>query len=355
MVSYKGPDREYVKRAMRVARRATFPPRALVLETANCIGVHERARWPMASIKHDIELRFATWPSLAKNVAIHLGRNRFIEAGIDLKILSSLKNALDVMRSGEADVCQILFSSAIREIAAGGDYILIGIRDKVCPCGTLSLRDNHIVHPNAYANRTWGHTVNFSEDRFLMSQLADTFGFDIASIRVRDVPYPNRLAALIAKDVDFISAWWGTGYPDQILDAKADGISLDYVRWADFGLRTYGDCLLARRSWALSHRTLVESFLEIVSRTYFETLQDPETVLKEVLGEELLSKNVRDINKLRLGIKQSLELLKPSCNSATLLRVPRDEFRLVVHDILSRTSTPNEQIDWGNEFIFNDS
>jgi ABC-type nitrate/sulfonate/bicarbonate transport system substrate-binding protein len=209
------------------------------------------------------------------------------------------------------------------------------VRDKICPCGTLSLKGNQMRTPVDYGHRTWGHTAGFSEDRFLLQLLADSLGFDGGSIRLRDIPYRQRLSALVSGEVDFISAWWGTGYPDQILDSRADPCEFDYLRWRDFGLQMFGECLLARRTWVAENREILEAFLTISAEGFLGAAVDQEAAVNAILLEENVLRDDRVREKLRLSVSQSLELLEIEHNTPShVFKVSRERYFLALSAIL---------------------
>lgn len=227
----------------------------------------------------------SSWPSYGKNSGFYLAIDRgyFEDEGIQLVIQDSFQNAMLLLESGDAQLTQVLCSSALSAIEQGGDYRIVAIRDAIIPVGTISLKSEAIRTPADYEGKLWGHSESFSPELAILPALAERSSFDPDSVDIVHLEFPARLPALLNGDVDFISAWWGSGYPPQLLAARQQGIEIDFLRWSDFGIDAYGECLVARNDWLISSPVAAAGFFAAADRGFRDAIADPESAVNATI------------------------------------------------------------------------
>jgi NMT1/THI5 like len=82
------------------------------------------------------------------------------------------------------------------------------------------------------------------------------YRFAASSVRIVNVPFNARVAALLSGEADFASAWYGSGLVQlgSIL-AKA-GTPFTFIRWSDHRIDIHGQCLAAKVQWLQENSTL---------------------------------------------------------------------------------------------------
>lgn len=248
-----------------------------VIVLSSCIAIQPSIR----------KVSLSSWPSYGKNSGFYLAleRGHYSSRDVDFRLIDSLQNALLPLETGDAEVAQVLCSAALAAIEQGADYRIIAIRDAVLPVGTISLTSSGIKTPSDYERKRWGHSETFSPERALLPALAQNTGFDPNTVRLIHLEFPARLPALLKGEVDFISAWWGSGYPPQLIAARKQNIELDFIRWSDYDIDIYGECLVARNDWLKSSPSVARAFLEATQQGFEEAMTDPNSAIKAVIAQ----------------------------------------------------------------------
>jgi NitT/TauT family transport system substrate-binding protein len=255
-------------------------------------------------------VRLSSWPSFGKNAGFDLANQRgyFQDEGIDFDLITSYQQAALVpLSAGEVEVAQMLCSDALNAIEQGGELRVIGVRDAKFPVGTVSLATSNIRTPADYAGKRWGHNVGNSPEQKLLPTLAAQTGFDPTTVKLVHVDYPAQLGALIQGQIDFVSAWWGSGYPEMLLAARDQGVELRFIRWSDYGIDVYGECLVARVDWLDEHPDLAKAFLSSAVKGFLDSQSEPDAAVDAVIASNADQSEQREAIKLQ--VIQSMELV----------------------------------------------
>lgn len=257
------------------------------------------------------EIRFCAWPSWAKNCGLYLAEDlgKFRKLDLSVTVVDSPSNILSALLHGETDIAEVSCTMAIRAIRAGMPYRIIAIREAICPYGTLSLTRNPIASPQDYVGKSWGHTKAFSEDVIVLPRLAEVVGFDNSRVTMKECLYVDQLSAVFEGEVDFISASWGSDYPEQITRAGNRASELKYIRWSDYGLAVYADCFVATTTWLQRYGELATKFFAGLREGVLAGFDDPELGIHSIVSHE--SKLTVNRNLLTLAVNQSLDVLLP--------------------------------------------
>jgi NitT/TauT family transport system substrate-binding protein len=264
---------------------------------------------PIAFADPQASVRMSTWPSYGKNVPFYgpASRERGESRSVKVELANTFLQVLIPLESRDVHIAQVFVTDAIRSINQGHRFVILGARDANSPIGTVALRRNGITSPAQYAGKKWGHSLGFSPERQLLKELAALSGFDGDSVKIIHMEYGVRFSALLAGQIDFMSAWWGSGYPPIMLTAERQNIELTYIRWTDFGVDVYGEVFVARRDWVEQQPELVRGFLRAASRAFLAAMADPAAAVDAAaahLGKQGVEREI-----IRVGWQQSSELV----------------------------------------------
>lgn len=198
-------------------------------------------------------------------------------------------------------------------ISRGAPLRIIAARDAHFPVATISLKSLGISTAASYEGKRWATSVGANPELTVMGELARVAGFDQHSIRIVNIPFNARAAALISDQADFASAWYGSGLPiiGSIL-AKA-GIPYTYVRWSDFGIDIYGQCLAARNDWLETHSALAHAFLKATVKGFETAINSPSDAVSATIKQN--PNAGLDASIVREQWSQAVELLTDDYSS----------------------------------------
>jgi NitT/TauT family transport system substrate-binding protein len=253
-------------------------------------------------------VRLSTFPSYGKNSAFYVGirRGYYRQAGIDFRVVPTFANQLTPLEARQVEIAQDLCSEVMRAIELGAPYVVIAKRDSIFPVGTFSLPRSRIRRPADYQGKRWGTSVGAAPEQYVLDTLGRKTGFDADSITIVNVPFQSRLAALVAGEVDFISGYYGSGYATFYLAAKAQGIDLDYIRWWPH-IRSYGQCLAARRDWLRRNGPAARAFLRATTRAFLYSLANPARAIDAAIALNPEEAQNRDVHLL--GWRQARQIM----------------------------------------------
>jgi len=260
------------------------------------------------------EVRVATWPEYGKNAGLVLAQvnGNFEKVGIDLKLIDTFQNGLVLLEGGAADAAQVFCSAAMTSIRNGMKAKIVAARDQRSPVATVSLPKSNIKVPADYAGKRWGHSAGFSPEKSMLARLLSDAGSKIDSVDLINVDFPARLPALLAGEVDFVSAWRGSGLPVVVAAARNNGQTLDVVRWDKFGVDAYGECFVVKVDENGEPPAWITRFLSAARAGYAASVKDPAAALKAVSAmpkagdPALLSIAVEEGNELLISEGQSI-------------------------------------------------
>ena len=253
-------------------------------------------------------VHLVTFPSHGKNIGfdVALERGYFRDEGIEVTMSNAFENALAMLDGGRADIAQMLCVRAMQAMEQGARHRIIAVRDAVLPIGTISLPAAAINTPADYAGKRWGEGAEFGVERMAMRRLGELTGFDPAAVRLVNMEYRVRLPALLAGNIDFVSAWWASGYPAQLIAARREGVSLRFLRWSDYGLDGYGDCLVARQRWLDNDPRAARAFLAAAARGFHDAIADPAAAVALLVARDASQRQQAEVITLAWAQAQDL-------------------------------------------------
>jgi NitT/TauT family transport system substrate-binding protein len=254
-------------------------------------------------------IRFVSFPSFGKNSPIYLAKHRgyFASVGLAVEVVHSFQDAVLPVAAKKAEIANVLCTEALEAIQQTRAYQIIAARDAMLPVGTLSLENSSIKSPTDYHGKLWGHSQGWSPEKAILPIIAKRTNLDPTSVRIIHLEFAARLPALITGEVHFISAWWGSGYPPLKIAAQKRGIDLRFIRWSDYDIDLYGNCLLARKDWLEAKPNAIKGFLNGLVRGFEEAIANPTAAIEAVIAQNPNQSSEREV--LFLSWQQSTELV----------------------------------------------
>lgn len=231
-----------------------------------------------------VEVRLSTWPSHGKNAPFYFGISQglFRSEGIDLKVVNTFQNTLSFLEAGQADIAQVFLADALDLIAKGRPLRVLAVRDSKCPIATVSRKDEPVKSLRDYENRRWAISPNFFPEGKLLPGLSGP-SFNHGKIQFVHVEFSGRLPALLRKDVDVFSAWWGSGYPIVEAAAQTLGTELSVTKWTDLGIECYGEVFVVKEDWLKASPTVARGFVNALAVSIARARASPEDAMASVV------------------------------------------------------------------------
>ena len=283
----------------------------------------------LASSAYGEVVRFATWPAPGKNAGIIFAQSSglFEERGLESIVLEGYQNTLVVLSAGEAEIAQVLCSSAVSAIGEGLRGRIIAARDQRNPIATVSLPRTNIERVSDFRGLSWGHSPGFSPERAILERLVSEANLEIEEVDFVNVDFPARLPSLLSGEIDFFSAWIGSGYPVVASAAAKVGQDLDVLRWEDFGVDIYGECYVARTDASGRVPSWVPQWLEAAREGHIYAIENPQEVGAVVLGA---LRDPIDPQVFWQSVSEANELLVGEGGMSTVLLIDDDKMRRTV-------------------------
>jgi NitT/TauT family transport system substrate-binding protein len=227
-------------------------------------------------------VRLSAFPSFGKDSFFYLAADAgfYREEGVDFAFQPTFIGAIPPVASGQSEVVEDLCSEIMRATIQGAPLRIIAARDATFPVGTISLTPSQIRTPTDYANKRWATAAGANPEITVLGYLGKLTGFDAGTVIVQNIPFNARVSALLAGQSDFASAWYGSGYPQYAHALKKANISFDFVRWSDYGVDSYGQCLAARESWLSENAEAARGFLRATVRGILAAISDPSAAVR---------------------------------------------------------------------------
>jgi NitT/TauT family transport system substrate-binding protein len=258
------------------------------------------------------QVRLVGWPWYGKNGGFYLAKARgyFERTHIGFAIRDAYQAPLAVLTAGEAEVAQVSTAEALRAIERGASVEIIAVRDAVLPVVFVALPASGVRTPRDCAGKRWGVSDANWMEKALLQMLAARTGFDGRSVRLIHVDTEVQLTTLMERKIDFIAAWWGSSLPQMLLAEHKFGVDLTVMRWSQYGVDTYGDCLVARTGWLQEQPQMASAFLSAAIRGFKDAIADPAAAVAAItkLYPDLVQ--FRDV--IRMQATQAADLLYDS-------------------------------------------
>ncbi|MES2189965.1 MAG: ABC transporter substrate-binding protein [Pseudomonadota bacterium] len=172
------------------------------------------------------------------------------------------------------------------------------------PAAIFALKKSGIRKPSDLAGKKLGAPV-FDAARRAFPIFAKANGIDLTSVTWTAMDPTLREAMLVRGDIDAISGF--TFYSPLSLFAR--GVKpeeLVTLTYADFGVKLYGNAIIANEEFAKKNPAAVKAFLRAMARAYRDTIANPAEAARYLKAREPLVNEALELAKLRDLVNQTL-------------------------------------------------
>jgi NitT/TauT family transport system substrate-binding protein len=217
-------------------------------------------------------------------VFVAIDRGYYADAGLSVEAMRGFggtrtANELDrgMFEFGYIDPLTVALNRA-----AGGQVRLVGGINMRFPAGICFVEGRHAIHrPADLAGLTFGAGLNSAAQTLLPVWLKAN-GVDPASVRTIQLDPAVVVSALIEGKVDAAECWLGNSMALFQKHARAAGLTIGRIGYADFGYDVYGSGIAARDALIARDPGLVRRFLAATYRGYAEAAHDPAAALADI-------------------------------------------------------------------------
>ncbi len=172
------------------------------------------------------------------------------------------------------------------------------------PAAIFALKKSGITKPSDLAGKKLGAPV-FDAARRAFPLFAKANGVDLASVSWTAMDPTLREAMLVRGDIDAISGF--TFYsPLSIFARGVKPEDLVTLKYADFGVKLYGNAIIANEDFAKKNPATVKAFLRAMAKAYRDTIANPAEAAKYLKAREPLVNEVLELAKLKDLVNQTL-------------------------------------------------
>lgn len=144
----------------------------------------------------------------------------------------------------------------------------------------------------------------------LFAQMA---GIDAAKVLVTHVGFPVREPMLASGEVDAI-----TGFPfSSAVDLKDRGVPADDISvlaMADYGVKLYGNAIVANAKFAAEKPEAVRGFLRAFARSLQDTIKRPAVALESVIRRNEYAKKDVELERLLIALRMNVQTAETKAN-----------------------------------------
>jgi NitT/TauT family transport system substrate-binding protein len=165
------------------------------------------------------------------------------------------------------------------------------------PAGALVMKKSNIAKPAELTGKTLGAPV-FDAGRKLWPLFARAQGLDPAGVKWQSMEPALREPMLVRGQVDGITGFM----PSSLLSALAAGAKEEDVRvfyYKDFGVKVYGNAILATSRFIEQNPKAIAAFLRAYNRALKDSLANPEEAIKSVKEREPIIDTALELRRLK--------------------------------------------------------
>lgn len=198
----------------------------------------------------------------------------------------------------------------------GGAVRMIGGINMQLPAGACFVKERHAIkRPADLAGLRFGAGQS-SAIQALMPAWLQGNGVDPASVEQIQLDPAIVVSSLVEGRIDAAECWLGNSMALFDKAAKAKGVGIGRIAYADFGLDVYGSGLATRDALIESDPELVRAFTHAAYRGYAEAARDPQgalTIIRKhypLLDEAVTERQIRETAAL-MAVEGGSHRLKP--------------------------------------------
>jgi len=244
------------------------------------------------------------WLPDGSNMFIYAAKNKgfYRKRGIDLEISRGYGSvaASQAVGSGKFDFGMAAVAAGILQASKGLDIVHLGTVHYDSTMGIALLADSPIKTPKDLAGRKLGSTVTSGEYPFL-PLFAKNAGLDLEKVQRVQLDAQVRNRALLAKEVDAISAFAGSSIPS----IAAQGVKTRFFPYSKYGVPLYGLALMTQSTRLAADAGLCQAVVEASLEGLEFALNNPEEAAAAYaaeLKEVAMTQTGRDQVRIGFGM-----------------------------------------------------
>ena len=134
---------------------------------------------------------------------------------------------------------------------------------------------------------------------------AQVNGIDLAKVTVETIGLPVREPMLAAGELDAVTAYSFTSYVD-LKEAGVPPDDLVVLLMADYGLKLYGNAIMASQHFAAAKPDAVRGFLRAYVRALKDTVRDPSRAVDSVVRRMASARKDVELERLTMAIRDNI-------------------------------------------------
>jgi NitT/TauT family transport system substrate-binding protein len=165
------------------------------------------------------------------------------------------------------------------------------------PAAAMVMKKSNIAKPADFAGKTLGAPV-FDAGRKLWPLFARAQGLDPAGVKWQSMEPALREQMLVRGQVDAVTGFQPSSMLSAIgVGAKEDELKIFYYK--DFGVKVYGNAILATSRFIEQNPKAVAGFLRAFNRALMDCLSNPEDAIKYVKEREPIIDTAMELRRLK--------------------------------------------------------
>jgi ABC-type nitrate/sulfonate/bicarbonate transport system substrate-binding protein len=245
-----------------------------------------------------------SWLPDGSNMFIYTAKNKgfYRKRGIDLDISRGFGSvaATQAVGAGKFDFTLASIAAGMQQIAKGMDLVHLATAHYDSTMGVAVLADSPIKTAKDLEGRKLGSTVTSGEYPFL-PLFAKNAGIDLAKVQRVQLDAQVRNRALLAKEVDAITAFAGSSIPS----LAAQGVETRFIPYSKHGVSLYGLGVITQSKRLADDAALCQAVVEASMEGLAFSLKNPEEALEAYaaeLKEVALTQSARDQARIGFGM-----------------------------------------------------
>lgn len=301
-----------------MTERVAFSRRALIVPLLVVAGIAALTLWsafggmaprtaPQDEGARPVRFNMAWLPqgSMA-GIFVAIDRGYFADAGLDVEPVRGFggmrtANELD---QGMFEFAYLDPLSVALSRAKSGRVRMIGGINMRLPAGACFVRERHRVErPADLAGLRFGAGQSSAIQALLPAWLRDN-GVDPARVEQIQLDPAIVVSSLVEGRIDAAECWLGNSMALFDKAAKAKGVTVGRIAYADFGVDVYGSGFAAHDTLIEKDPELVRAFLKAAYRGYADAARDPKAALAIIrksyplLDEAVTERQIRETAEL---------------------------------------------------------
>jgi NitT/TauT family transport system substrate-binding protein len=257
-----------------------------------------------AHAQEPVKVRFQLdWRFDGQAAPFLLGKAKgyFAQEGLDVSFDAGAGSAAAVARlaGGNYEMGYGDTSSLIEYLAnnAGARIQAVYMVLDSTPAAAMFMKKSNIAKPSDLMGKTFGAPV-FDAGRKLWPLFARVNGLDPAGVKWQSMDPQLREPMMVRGQIDV-----ATGFqPSSMLSAMAAGAKEEDIGmfyYKDYGVKVYGNAILASSKFIEQNPKAVAGFLRAFNKSLKETIADPEAAIKYVKEREPIVDSAVELRRLK--------------------------------------------------------